>query len=106
MVLTLDGFDQAEMSALRAIWTEEPAMSYGTTKQEAERIAAELNARKDNGTLTVTDHGERPTTRYIVECYSKGLGLWGVVRRWTYSDRPDLGEFGGAFTWLPDVEHV
>jgi hypothetical protein len=27
MVLTLDGFDEAEMSALRAIWTEEPAMS-------------------------------------------------------------------------------
>lgn len=27
MVLTLDGFDQAEMTALRAIWTEEPAMS-------------------------------------------------------------------------------
>lgn len=25
MVLTLDGFDEAEMSTLRAIWTEEPA---------------------------------------------------------------------------------
>jgi antirestriction protein len=25
MVLTLDGFDQAEMTTLRAIWTEEPA---------------------------------------------------------------------------------
>lgn len=77
---------------------------FGTTKELAERACVWLNANP-------LDDPARPTTRYVVEryadpngkCREKGIDYafdWGVVRKWRYADRPDLDEFGGAFTVL------
>jgi hypothetical protein len=37
----------------------------------------------------------RIVTRYVPSLYNQPKGLWGIVERWTYADRPELGEFGG-----------
>lgn len=51
----------------------------------------------------------RTVTKFIVETYALPHGKYrvknfnceyGVVERWTYNDRPDLDEFGGAFVDL------
>lgn len=54
----------------------------------ADEYAAELNERDP------FYDPSRPTTRYVVTRYG---AEWGIVRRWRYADRPELGEFGGAF---------
>lgn len=56
----------------------------------------------------------RTISRYIVGKYPMPDGKeydkvqdfrfdWGVVERWTYDDRPDLGEFGGGFVWYVEA---
>jgi hypothetical protein len=77
------------------------------SEKAAANIAArltELRAGKPSATGFA-----RTITRFIVERYAKPDGRfrhqdfnheWGIVERWTYNDRPDLPEFGGAFTWL------
>jgi hypothetical protein len=74
---------------------------YGTTKENAERLAARF-------TELARVYPTRPTNRYVVEPYPDGTPGWtratatrfGVVRRWHYADRPELGEFGGEFMRL------
>ena len=69
-------------------------MTYSVATEElAQRAAAYLAATPDRPIVELT----RPTARYVVQRYGDG---WGVVRRWRNADRPDLGEFGGAFEVL------
>ncbi len=70
--------------------------SYGVTKERAEQCAIELRKRIGQHAL----YGyTRTATGYIVQPYP-GTDLFGVVERWTYDNRPELGEFGGAFVLL------
>jgi hypothetical protein len=74
---------------------------YAVSRDISERIAARLNSLADT-------YVTRPTNRYVVEPYPDGSRGWrrdtatkfGVIRRWRYADRPELGEFGGEFMWL------
>lgn len=72
---------------------------YGTpSKAAAEEYATELNR------LDRFYDPSRPTVRYVVAPYatnelSQPL-QWGVIRKWRYADRPELGEFGGAFVFM------
>lgn len=68
-------------------------MTYGTTKEQAEAHAADFNKRDPYY------DPNRPTEDYVVRLYS-GTKSWGIVRRWRYADRKELGVFGGAFIWL------
>jgi hypothetical protein len=75
-----------------------PTGFYGTTRENAERIAAALNDPQ----RLAAEVQARPTTRYIVDAYP-GTRQFGVVRRWRYADRPDLGELGGGFERLDRI---
>lgn len=86
-------------------------MSYAApSKEAAERAIAKLAPRIGGRAAAGAD---RTVTRHILERYPNPDGQfkhndfcfdWGVVERWTYNDRPDLGEFGGAFYNLtPDL---
>lgn len=79
---------------------------YGTTKEHAERLAAGLRIKRIGRHASLTSNGYNKTvTDYQVTLYTNTT-LWGVVERWRYSDRPDLGEFGGAFIDLMDAGRV
>lgn len=80
-------------------------------KEAAERIAAALTTQRA-GKPSVFGPG-RTVTRVVADKYATpdgrcndkdGLGRydWGCVEKWTYDDRPELGEFGGAFLYLTD----
>ena len=82
-------------------------MTYGTTKELAERACVWLNAHPEHFVSA-----DKPTTRYVVERYPTPYGRYprtgaidylhdfGVVRKWRYADSPELAEFGGEFTHL------
>lgn len=81
-------------------------MAYGTSNEHATRCAKTLSAtRKD----TPCGFG-RTVVGYEVQQYHGASAQvarplpegerWGVVERWVYDDRPDLGVFGGAYVWL------
>lgn len=80
---------------------------HAPSRELAERAAAKLNASDRIG-KPATSGQDRTTTRFVVERYAKPGGQYrcgmqgysyecGVVERWTYNDRPDLPEMGGAF---------
>ena len=77
-------------------------------KKAAQDAATKWNATR-KGTPSSAGPG-RTISQYIVAKYANPQGReydfdgngrydWGVVERWTYDDRPDLGEFGGAFVF-------
>lgn len=87
-------------------------MTYEAPNREAaERAAARLESERKGKPMG----GGRTVSRYMVDEYPTPFGEhrntkgdyrfnWGVVERWTYDGRPELGEFGGAFYWLtPDL---
>jgi hypothetical protein len=75
---------------------------YGMAKDEAEKRAAQLNSERI-GETALSGYG-KIARRYTVQPHAWECDgtprLWGVVERWTYADRPDLGEMGGAFVWF------
>jgi hypothetical protein len=84
-------------------------MSFAFPNRQAAEDAATKWTRERKGTPYVGAAG-RTISRYIVAKYANPQGAeydfdgngrydWGVVERWTYDDRPDLGEFGGAFVF-------
>lgn len=82
---------------------------YAPNQEAAERIAAELTKQR-TGKPSVFGPG-RTVTRVVVDKYAypngrfrdkEGAFEWGCVEKWTYDDRPELGEFGGAFLYLTD----
>lgn len=77
-------------------------------RSDAERAATALSARR-LGEYALGMPGEPASTArkvvgYIVDNYARGL--YGVVERWQYIDRPDLGDFGGAFMERATIDRL
>lgn len=86
---------------------------YAPSKEAAERAAKRLAAYRVGLPVSDPTMPGRTVTGYVVERYTMPNSKfrhstigdayhfeWGVVERWRYDDRPDLGEFGGAFVDL------
>jgi hypothetical protein len=85
---------------------EEMDTPYGTTRERADAMAAELRAKRIGKAAALTMNGHMMTvTGYVVSQYT-GTAFWGITERWRYSDRLDLGEFGGGFVDLRSVPSV
>lgn len=84
-------------------------MIYGTTKSEAETLAAGMSHLIGGPIVNGHDGSPADFTRTIagfrVEKYT-GTQDYGIVMRWTYNDRPDLPEFGGGFFRLDDARRL
>lgn len=84
---------------------------YAPSKEAAERIAAALTTQRASKpavfgpgrtvTRIVADKFATPIGRFN-DKDDKGRYEWGCVEKWTYDDRPELGEFGGAFLYLTE----
>lgn len=73
---------------------------YSTNRGEADTLCKALAYRKDMPCIAGIN---APDPTRIVVSYSsaihdhnRGALLWGVVERWRFQDRPDLGTFGGV----------
>lgn len=84
-------------------------MTYGTTLENAERIAAIANAALSAGVIE-QPHG-REIVRYEPRAHawlpdSRLPSKWGVWPVWRYTDNPELPEFGGPFAPLSDLAEL
>lgn len=75
---------------------------YGTTKERAEELAAILNEQ------TGATFRDNPVERFEVHAHSWAPNSriptsYGIVARWRYADRPELGVFGGEFLALGSI---
>lgn len=70
---------------------------YGTTLAQATAYA--LASQPLVGTSP--DEGRTTITRIEASPYPPKGGQWGVCRFWRYTKHPSLGEFGGAYDYLP-----
>jgi hypothetical protein len=78
-------------------------MIYGTSQESAERLAAALRDRRIGKYASLSEPtASRRVIGYRVQRYTGSAG-WGIVERWVYADRPELGEFGGGFVNLADA---
>ena len=73
---------------------------YSSTYEPAAAVAATLTEKRRSDyalgwTGEPADTG-RIVVGYVVKRYP-GMGGFGIVERWRYADRPELGTFGGAF---------
>jgi hypothetical protein len=91
-------------------------MSYTFPTRELAQAAADKWSEERKGMRPLVDarNSGRSVTRYIVGKYANPEGAqydfdgngrydWGVVERWTYDERPDLGEMGGGFVFHVDA---
>lgn len=87
---------------------------YGTTKREAQALADRANELIKTGWRPSNLERGRNISRVDVQPYSwnpnhhstlsPSVRAWGLNPRWSYDDRPDLGDqFGGPFIILEDV---
>lgn len=75
-------------------------MGYFMPHREAANFAEALDYRVGGLALMMDGSNSTPgriVVRYVVEQYPGIADSWGVVERWRYGDRPDLGEFGSSF---------
>jgi hypothetical protein len=74
---------------------------YTMAQEQAHELAAKLTARV--GRCAFPDNGEQPGLRVAVAYVptQNGPHAFGVVERWRYADRPELGDFGGRFLPRP-----
>lgn len=73
---------------------------YGTTRDEAEQLAALAREQRIGAASSLGS--DRSISDYEVRAHSwhsdGSPRTWGVWPRWAYVDRPDLGaQFGGPF---------
>lgn len=100
-----------DQKALEAAWLgsgPKPGF-YGTTREEAETLCKALAYRKDMPCIAGINAPD--PTRIAVEYAprihdpNKGNPQWGIVERWRFQDRQDLGMFGGVFVPIAVAKH-
>jgi hypothetical protein len=78
---------------------------YATTQDDAERLAASLSPQIGKHASLTPNGYDKTVTGYRVERYAGGKGF-GIVERWVYDDRPDIGEMGGGYVDLNNARRL
>lgn len=82
---------------------------YSTNRGEADTLCKALAYRKDMPCIAGINAPDPTRIAVAYEArihdHNGGDPLWGVMERWRFQDRPDLGMFGGVFVPIAVAKH-
>lgn len=67
---------------------------------EGSKLWAKHHAARLQHLVGALEDGRR-ITRILAKPYGHSLRKWGIAKFWAYDGKPNLGEHGGGYLWLP-----